>query len=65
MLLLTRFGLVQFLRNRGANDEFFYDRWHIYRALFDVFEAEHVSIARVMLFQYGPRYEKTGLNVHV
>ncbi|KAH3711884.1 hypothetical protein DPMN_071560 [Dreissena polymorpha] len=39
--LPSRFGLVQFLRNRGANDEFFYDRWHIYRALFDVFEAEH------------------------
>ncbi|KAL4238204.1 hypothetical protein ACF0H5_002916 [Mactra antiquata] len=40
--LPSRFGLVQFKRH--MNDTTFkWEKWHLYRALFEVFEAEHVS----------------------
>lgn len=36
----SRFGLVQF-KNDMSDKKFLFDKWHIYRALFEVFEAEH------------------------
>ncbi|XP_060554717.1 uncharacterized protein LOC132715684 [Ruditapes philippinarum] len=38
--LPSRFGLVQFKRNMD-DKTFHFNKWHIYRALFEVFEAEH------------------------
>lgn len=46
-----RFGLVQF--KKDLNDKSFsYNSWHLYRALFEVFDAMHVSIFHV----YGEMY---------
>lgn len=36
----SRFGLVQFKKDM-SDKNFNFDKWHIYRALFEVFEAQH------------------------
>ena len=43
-----RLGLVQFKKDM-ADTTFSFDRWHIYKALFEVFEAMHVSTKVIAL----------------
>ena len=42
-MYICRWGLVQFRRSM-ANKKFLFNKWHIYRALFDMLDAMKVCI---------------------